>query len=123
MQFMMIVKHAEGQGAPPKELADAIAKMSEEAAKAGIIRGSGGLLPTAQGARIRLSKGKLVVTDGPFTEAKEVIGGYGQFEFKSKKEAIDAALAFMELHKKYWPEWQGETEVRQMMGPDDCSPA
>jgi len=63
------------------------------------------------------------VTDGPFTEAKEVIGGYGQFEFKSKKEAIDAALAFMELHKKYWPEWVGETEVRQMMGPDDFVPA
>jgi hypothetical protein len=123
MQFMMIVKHAEGQGNPPKELIDAITKMSEEAAKAGIGRGSGGLLPTAQGARIRLSKGKLTVTDGPFTEAKEVVGGYGQFEFKSKKEAVEAAVAFMELHKKYWPEWVGETEVRQMMGPDDCLPS
>ncbi len=92
MQFMMIVKHAEGQGNPPKELGEAIAKMSEEAAKAGIARGGGGLLPTALGARIRLSKGKLTVTDGPFTEAKEVIGGYGQFEFKSKKEAVEERL-------------------------------
>jgi hypothetical protein len=123
MQFMMIVKHCEGQGNPPKELIDAISKMSEEAAKAGIARGSGGLLPTAKGARIRLTKGKLTVTDGPFTEAKEVVGGYGQFEFKSKEEAVEAGLAFMELHKKYWPEWDGETEIRQMMGPDDCLPS
>jgi hypothetical protein len=122
MQFMMIVKHAEKQGPPPKELIDAITKMSEEAAKAGTMRGSGGLAPTAQGARIRLSKGKLTVIDGPFTEAKEVVGGYAQFELKSKEEAIEGALAFMELHKKYWPGWEGETEIRQMMGPEGCAP-
>jgi hypothetical protein len=122
MQFMMIVKHPEKQGNPPQELIDAITKMSEEAAKAGTMRGSGGLAPTAQGARIRLSKGKLTVIDGPFTEAKEVVGGYAQFELKSKEEAIEGAVRFMELHKKYWPEWEGETEIRQMMGPDDCAP-
>ena len=121
MQFMMIVKHPEKQGPPPKELIDAITRMSQEAAKAGTMRGSGGLLPTAQGARVRLSKGKLTVIDGPFTEAKEVVGGYAQFEFKSKAEAIEGALAFMELHKKFWPEWEGETEVREMMGPEGCA--
>ncbi|HLW86940.1 MAG TPA: YciI family protein [Terriglobales bacterium] len=122
MQFMMIVKHPEKQGPPPKELIDAITKMSEEAAKAGTMRGSGGLAPTAQGARIRLSKGKLTVIDGPFTEAKEVVGGYAQFELKSKEEAIEGAMRFMELHKKYWPEWEGETEIRQMLGPEGCAP-
>jgi hypothetical protein len=122
MQFMMIVKHPEKQGPPPKELIDAITKMSEEAAKAGTMRGSGGLEPTAQGARVRLSKGKLTVIDGPFTEAKEVVGGYAQFELGSKEEAIKGALAFMELHKKYWPGWEGETEIRQMMGPEGCAP-
>src|SRR5580704_15090993 len=122
MQFMMIVKHPEGQGNPPKELIDAITKMSEEAAKAGTMRGSGGLGPTSQGARVRLSKGKLTVIDGPFTEAKEVVGGYAQFEVKSKEEAVEGALAFMELHKKYWPEWEGETEIRQMLGPEGCAP-
>jgi hypothetical protein len=121
MQFMMIVKHPEKQGPPPKELIDAITRMSQEAAKNGTMRGSGGLAPTAKGARIRLSKGKLTVIDGPFTEAKEVVGGYAQFELKSKEEAIEGALAFMELHKKYWPEWEGETEIRQMMGPEDCA--
>ena len=122
MQFMMIVKHPEKQGPPPQALIDAITKMSEEAAKAGTMRGSGGLAPTAQGARIRLSKGKLTVTDGPFAEAKEVVGGYAQFELKSKEEAIEGALRFMELHKKYWPEWEGETEVRQLLGLEGCAP-
>jgi hypothetical protein len=122
MQFMMIVKHPEKQGPPPQELIDAITRMSEEAAKAGTMRGSGGLASTAQGARIRLSKGKLTVIDGPFTEAKEVVGGYAQFELKSKEEAIEGAMRFMELHKKYWPEWEGETEIRQMLGPEGCAP-
>src|ERR1700674_702886 len=119
MQFMMIEKHAERSGVPPKELMDAIAKLSEEAVKAGTMLGSGGLGPTALGARVRLSGGQLTVTDGPFTEAKEVVGGYAQFELKSKEEAIEGALRFMELHKKHWPGWEGETEIRQMVGADD----
>ena len=121
MQFMMIVKHAEKQGNPPKELIDAITRMSQEAASAGTMRGSGGLAPTAQGARVRLSGGKLTVIDGPFTEAKEVVGGYAQFELNSKEEAVEGALKFMELHKKYWPGWEGETEIRQMLGPEGCA--
>ncbi len=124
MRFMMIVKHAEKQGPPPKELMDAIAKLSEEAVKAGTMLGNGGLGPTALGARVRVSGGKVTVTDGPFTEAKEVIGGYAQFELKSKQEAVDGAVKFMELHRKYWPGWEGETEIRQMFGPEDfgCKP-
>jgi hypothetical protein len=125
MRFMMIVKHAEKQGPPPKELMDAIAKAAEDAAKAGTMLGTGGLGPTALGARVRVSGGQLTVTDGPFTEAKEVVGGFAQFELKSKEEAVKSAIDFMELHKKYWPGWEGETEVRQMFGPEDmaqCSP-
>jgi hypothetical protein len=122
MQFMMIVKHAEGSGFPPKELMDAIAKLADEAVKDGTMLGSGGLGPTAQGARVRLSGGQLTVTDGPFTEAKEIVGGYAQFELKSKEEAIEGALRFMELHKKHWPGWEGETEIRQMLGPEDFVP-
>ena len=122
MRFMMIVKHAEKQGPPPKQLMDAIAKLAEEEAKAGKMLGSGGLAPTAQGARVRLSGGKVTVTDGPFAETKEVVGGYAQFELKSKKEAIESAVRFMELHKKHWPGWEGETEVRQMFGPEDFAP-
>jgi hypothetical protein len=101
---------------------DAIGKLSEEAVKSGTMLGTGGLGPTALGARVRLSGGRMIVTDGPFAEAKEIIGGYAQFELKSKEEAIEGALRFMELHKKHWPGWEGETEIRQMMGPEDCAP-
>jgi hypothetical protein len=119
MRFMMIVKHPEKQGPPPQALMEAIGKLVEEEAKAGTMVGNGGLAATALGARVRLSGGKVTVTDGPFAEAKEVIGGYAQFELKSKEEAVHAAVRFMELHNKYWPGWEGETEVRQMYGPGE----
>ena len=122
MRFMMIVKHAEKQGPPPKQLMDAIAKLAEQETRAGTMLGSGGLGPTALGARVRLAGAKVTVTDGPFLETKEVIGGYAQFELKSKQAAVESAVRFMELHKKYWPGWEGETEVRQMFGPEDFGP-
>jgi len=119
MKFMMLVKHGENSGPPPKELMDAIAILSEEAVKNGTMLGNGGLAPTAQSTRVRLSGGKVSVIDGPFTEAKEVIGGYAQFELNSKQEAIEGAVRFMELHRKHWPGWEGETEIRQIFGPED----
>jgi len=118
---MMIVKSAEKWGFPPKPLMDAIAKLSEEAVKAGTMIGNGGLLPTATGARVRLSGGKITVTDGPFTEAKEVVGGYAQFELKSKEEAIEASRRFIQLHQEFWPGWEGETEIREMFDAQDCA--
>jgi len=120
MRFMMLVKHSENQSNPPKALMDAITEIAVEAAKKGNMLGSGGLAPTAQSVRVRVSGGQLRVIDGPFTEAKEVIGGYAQFEFKSKEEAIQSAVEFMELHRKHWPGWEGETEVRQLFGPEDA---
>jgi hypothetical protein len=101
---------------------DAIAKLGEEAVKAGTMVDSGGLAPTAMSTRVRLSRGKVTTIDGPFTEAKEVVGGYAVFELKSKQEAIEGAQHFMELHKKHWPGWEGETEIRQMFGPEDFPP-
>jgi len=122
MRFMMLVKSSEKSGPPPKELMDAIAKLAEEAVKAGTMVDSGGLVPTAMSTRVRLSRGQVTTIDGPFTEAKEVVGGYAVFELKSKQEAIEGAQHFMELHKKHWPGWEGETEIRQMFGPEDFPP-
>jgi hypothetical protein len=101
---------------------DAIGQLAEEETQAGTMVGSGGLGPTAMGARVRLSAGKVTVTDGPFTETNEVVGGYAEFELKSKEAAVESAVRFMELHKKHWPGWEGETEVRQMFGPEGCAP-
>jgi hypothetical protein len=122
MRWMTIVKHKESQGFPPQELFDAIAELGKEATENGTMLDTGGLLPSAQGASVRIKDGEITVTDGPYSEAKEVIGGFAIFEFKTKEEAVEAAVHFMELHKKYWPGWEGETEVRPMMdAPPEAS--
>ncbi len=122
MKFMMLVKHAENQGAPPKGFMDAMAKIGEEAAKAGTMVESGGLAPTARSTRVRLSRGHLTAVDGPFTEAKEIVGGFAILQYHSKEAAIEGAKQFMELHRQHWPGWEGETEVRQVLGPEDFAP-
>jgi hypothetical protein len=114
MRFMMIVKSAETPTPPPPALMEAMTKLAQEVTSAGEMIDTAGLAPTATGARVRLSGGKLAVTDGPFTETKEVVGGYAIFELKSMEEAIDRTLRFMELHKRHWPGWEGVTEIRQM---------
>jgi hypothetical protein len=119
MRFMILVKSSEQAGPPPKALMDAVAKAGEEAAKSGKMLHSGGLAPTATSSRVRVSGGKVSIIDGPFTEAKEVVGGYAMFEFESKKQAIEAAREFMELHRQHWPGWEGESEIRQVCGPED----
>jgi len=119
MRFMIMVKSAENAGPPPNSLMTAIAKLGEEAMRAGVMVQMGGLLPSAMGARVRLSAGKLTVSDGPFTETKEVIGGYAVYDLKSKQEAIYWTSRFMELHKEHWPGWEGESEIRQIFEAPD----
>lgn len=117
MRFMFIVKGSENlatSGPPPAALFEAIEKLGEEATREGRMVSFGGLYPTASGARVRLVKGKLVTTDGPFTESKEVIGGFSIFNLASREEALEEARKFMELHRIHWPTWEGETEIRQM---------
>jgi hypothetical protein len=124
MRFMMLVKGPESAGYPPKALMDAIDQQTGDAIKDGSFITAGGLGATKDGARIRIVKGKVVVTDGPFTETKEILGGFAIFELPSREVAIASAKQFMELHVKYWPGWEGETEVRQMMdGPPGEPPA
>jgi len=122
MRFMMLVKHAEMSVRPPKELMDAIDKLTEEANKNRTMVTAGGLSPVASSTHVRVSHGQVTTTDGPFSEAKEVIGGFAIFDLKSKQEAIEGAQRFMDLHRKHWPAWEGETEIRQVFGPEDFPP-
>src|SRR5262245_65304822 len=114
MRFMVMVKSAESVGPPPMALMSAIAKLGEEAARAGAMVETGGLLPSTMGARVRLSAGKLIITDGPFSETKELIGGYAVYDVKSKQEAIEWTSRFLQLHREHWPGWEGEAEIRQI---------
>ena len=68
--------------------------------------------------QVRIKDGELSVIDGPFVEAKEVIGGYAIFEFRNKEEALASAVEFMQLHKEHMPGWEGTCEVRAMAGPE-----
>jgi hypothetical protein len=113
---MMLIKHAENfkmEDVPPSVF-EAMDQFVGEALKNGSITETAGLQPTSKGTRVRLSGGKLNVTDGPFTEAKEVVGGYALVEAKSNDEAIAFATRFMELHRVHWPTFEGECEVRAL---------
>ena len=122
MRFMTMVKSSETSGPPPKALMDAIARLGEEGAKAGVMVEVGGLLPSVKGALVRVSGGKLTVTDGPFAEAKEVVGGYAVYEVRSRDEAVEWTRRFMELHREHWKGWEGETEIRQIFDASDFAP-
>jgi hypothetical protein len=117
MKFMTLVKSAENAGPPPQALMDAIGRLGMEAGQSGVMVQMGGLLPSAMGARVRVAKGKLTITDGPFTEAKEVVGGYAVYDVGSREDAIEWTRRFMELHREHWPGWEGETELRQIFEP------
>lgn len=122
MRYMFIVKGSESfaeSGPPPAALFEAVGRLSEEAAREGKMVSFGGLKPTSSGARMRLVNGEIVTTDGPFTESKEVIGGFTILEVASREEALQEARRFMELHRVHWPSWQGETEIRQMYEEGD----
>ena len=123
MRYMMFIKHGENYRMEdvPQSLFTAMGQMVEEGFKSGYLVDTAGLQPTKNGFRVRLSKGKISTTDGPFTEAKEVVGGYAVFELESREQALESAVRFMELHKLHWPGWDGETEVREMFASQECA--
>ncbi len=119
MRFLSMVKMNEAKmTTTPKAMMDAVNALVEEAAKDGCVMVQGvGLLPTASGWRAQLAGGKVTLTDGPFTEAKEVVGGYAIFECASTAQMRKWTERFMELHKLHMPGWEGECEVRQIPDP------
>jgi hypothetical protein len=117
MRFMYIVKSPQTEVAPSPEIREAMHKLAEREIKAGRMIDNGGLMPLRTGAQVRIEGGKLSVIDGPFVEAKEVIGGYAIFELRDQEEAVAMAREFMQLHIDYMPGWEGTCEVRAFAGP------
>jgi hypothetical protein len=119
MKYLTFIRHSESYRAfpPPAALLEAMGKFIEKSRKEGSLVDTGGLLPSTEGARIRLADGKITVTDGPFTESKEIIGGWAILKADSKADAIRLATEFMELHRKHWPSFEGESELRPMFDP------
>ena len=118
MRFMYIVTSSQPMAAPSPALMEAMQILSEREIKARRMIDNGGLMPLATGARVRIVDGELSVVDGPFVEAKEVIGGYAIFELRDKAEALAMAREFMQLHLDHMPGWDGTCELRAFATPD-----
>jgi len=116
MKYLMLIKHHENFSREdvPQALFDAMEVFVTEKLKSGVILDTAGLKPTRDGFRVRLDDGRVTVTDGPFVETKEVVGGYAMVEAGSRAQARDVATAFMELHRIHWPAFDGECEVRPL---------
>jgi hypothetical protein len=121
MRFMFIVTSAQSHP-PTPALLEAMHKLADREIKAGRMLDNGGLTPLSMGAQVRIATGQLSVIDGPFVEAKEMIGGYALFELKNKEEALASAKEFMQLHKDLMPGWEGTCELRALAGPPQGEP-
>jgi len=112
MKFLSIFKTVERGGPPSQEEMERMGKLVEDGMKAGFLLAVEGCMPSVTGARVRLSSGKVTVTDGPFTESKEVVGGLAILQANSKQEAIQMAKEFLAVAG------DGECELRQLFEAD-----
>lgn len=101
---------------PPPEVMTKMDELLSDATKAGAMLATGGLAPTAQATRISYSDGEFTLVDGPFTETKELIGGWALMEVRDKEEAIEWAKRFLAIAGG------GQSTIRQVFGPDDLPP-
>ena len=122
MRFLSMIRIDETTGQVPSEqlMAD-MGKLIEELTRTGQLVSTAGLRPTSEGVRVKLHRGgRLTAVDGPFTETKEVIGGYAILEAPSKAEAVELTRRFLKVHGT---DWDVECEVRQLDGPEfGCKP-
>ena len=120
MRFLCIAKSDEKTeaGVPPDPaMLATMGAFVEEQVKSGALLATEGLHPSSKAARVRLSQGKLTVTDGPFTEAKEVIASFALIQVKSKQEAIDRVASFLRIFG------EGEADIYQVYEAEDFGPA
>ena len=116
MRYLSMIRIDENTGQVPSEqLMTDMGKLIEELTQAGSLIRTAGLRPTSEGMRVRLRRGKLTTIDGPFTETKDVIGGYAILEAPSMEEAVALTKRFLEVHGD---DWDIECEVRQLDGPE-----
>ena len=116
MRFMVFVKMREDVGETPQALYEAMGAEMGALFASGSMIDAGGLGGASQATEIRLKDGEVLTTNGPWTEATEVVGGYSILEVRSREEAVEGARRVIELHKEHWPGWEGSVEVRPISG-------
>jgi hypothetical protein len=120
MRYMTWVRADKDYGDAPAGLMQAMAEAGQEAFANGTMVDTGGLSTLDEGgAKVALRDGKVSVLDGPYTEAKELAGGYAILNVATLEEAIEQAQWLLDLHKQHWPGWEGDVEVRTMWSAAD----
>ncbi|CRK56457.1 hypothetical protein [Alloactinosynnema sp. L-07] len=119
MRYMVFINMAEDIGAPPRALVEAMGAEMTKLFAAGSMLDAGGLFTNTECTEVRLADGAVSVTDGPYAEAKEVIGGYAVIESRSHEEAVESAHRLIQIHRDHWPSWEGSVHVRRIAGPDE----
>jgi len=119
MLFLSMIRTRETGQQPSERLMNEMGKLMDEEFKAGTLVRTAGLRPTSEGVRVRSNHGELSRTDGPFTETKEVIGGYAILEAESMDEAIESVKRFLAVHGD---EWALTCEIRPLDGGMEYGP-
>lgn len=116
MRFMTMIKMEEDGpfGQTPPAVYEAMAAFDQEGRMNGTLVESVGLLPSAAGAIVSLADGRIKAVDGPFTEAKELVGGYAIIDVRSREEAVELGRRLLQIHLDHWPGWEGSCEIRQL---------
>ena len=114
MRYMCLITSRESNGEAPPGVYEAMAEYDRWGRANGVLIESEGLLPSAAGAIVSLVHGNIKSVDGPFTEAKELVGGYAVIEVRSREEALELGRRLMQIHKDHWPGWEGAVEIRQI---------
>lgn len=116
MKYLSLIRHSEKyrDAEIPAALQEAMGKLIEKFSREGALVDTGGLAPSKDGFRMRLQNGKLTTTDGPFAESKEIIGGWAILQADTKEGILRLTTEFMDVHRKHWPGFDFECEVRPM---------
>jgi hypothetical protein len=117
MRFISVLRTAELHGFPPPALHEGLAALGAEAREAGVLADTAGLLPVATATRVGVAGGELSVVDGPSDEPMPV-AAYAIYEVAGRAEVVEWTRRFMDLHRRIWPGWAGESEIRQVFGPE-----
>ena len=126
MRFMCLLRSDESEpfGPAPQALYEAMGRYGQEGFRDGTLVEQGGLGSSSQGAIVSLVNGTITAVDGPFAEAKELVGGYAVVEVRSRAEAVELGRRLLQIHKDNWPGWEGSCEIRPIFtGEGDVAPA
>jgi hypothetical protein len=120
MRYLCFVKMDESVANPPAALMEAMGKHVTAGFASGVLVDAGGLYGKADAVEFRVAGGNVTVTDGPYAEVKEVIGGWAIIKVDSEEQARAEGQTMADLHQTYWPEWEGAIEIRRIAEPDEA---